>query len=221
MSADYVAVISTLILAVLAVGTVQIYSTTKESFKKTSETLESLVQARSRVVTALRDGIAPDETDLRLVARFPTGVLLFTPRAIFPALRSAIGNSFRVAPMVTWLILCAALCWSQIRVLIWLGHEKAAGKAPEVAQESALIVVLALLFLVAEAVVRGAGHVIKEKQGQDPDLANHGLTFDEEQALLGPVLREYWRTGQVPPPRQNGDEDTDRTPAPDEVRDAS
>jgi hypothetical protein len=198
MSPDHAAVLTGLIVAILAVGTAQAYATVRKRSDKETRQWENYLAAQARITTALRENRQPAQEDVK--AKHPQGYNFADtiPTRIWKSL--GYGFQFIVfwSPLLVWLSLCGLLCKSQLRILIWLGQEGAEEKATpgsEIAQQASLYIVIALVYLVAEAVMRPAAETIAEMfERRKSAPAERWENTPEYQAFM----REYIRTGNIP-----------------------
>ncbi len=141
MSDDYAALITTVILAVLLIGTVQTYTLLRAWVNSQVEAVRRGVDAHNRVAAAVKDGREPNDEDLQEVVKLrrPHHVVL----QAWPAVLAG----------AVWLGVCATLVGMQIRVLQWAGtHEPATN--PALAEKAFYVCSAAIVLLVAEGLVR-------------------------------------------------------------------
>ncbi|MGW4759530.1 hypothetical protein [Streptomyces chartreusis] len=186
MSDDYAAVITTVILAVLAVGSVQTYTLVRRLRDAMVEWVAEAVDARSRVVVALRAAQPPSPDDLAKVDA------LTRPDAAVRRLTPAYVASF------VWLAVCGVLVYVQIRVLKWAGTHHPE-KDPDLAELAFYVCTVAVGVLVIEGVIRGVAGLVGRMRLMRTEITNTRPS-DEELAEFNNSLDRYRneRSGEPP-----------------------
>ncbi|MEU1668508.1 hypothetical protein ABZ547_34000 [Streptomyces sparsogenes] len=180
MSNDYAAVATSVIFGVLVIGTAQHYAMVKRINDLRSERIQTVSDARERVLNDLRNGTKPSLNDLeqshasRLTHEGFDGVLARWSAGL-------------------WGIVAASLAIVQIRILIWAGGANP-GPAPELAHIVFIDTAVAIALLVLEAFVSAAKHL---KPPAPVPLPGN----DEESAQLARMIREHHETPQAPHPQ--------------------
>lgn len=170
MSDDYAALITTVILFVLAVGTVQAYTFLKQWADAAAEWARQLAEVRSRVLDAIRAGDEPEESDMERVGQLAEN----RPTKGFPPAYIAAG---------LWLCLCTTLVAVQVKVLLWAatdGH----GKDPHLARQSFFVSCAAMGILTAEGLMRAW---LRGRSG----LTRYALVDEEDAARYHRALEDY------------------------------
>ncbi|MFE5300658.1 hypothetical protein [Streptomyces sp. NPDC056632] len=139
MSGDYAAIVTTIVLAVLVVGSVQLYVLAQRELIPHSS-YESGSAAELRIVGSIREGNPPRAEDLAtLDATTRSGV----PLKVIPT------RAF----VVLWVIVCFALIVVEIKVLKWAASAKP-GPAPELAAWSFYVCAGSVMLLAVEGLAR-------------------------------------------------------------------
>ncbi|MFC8520152.1 hypothetical protein [Streptomyces sp. NPDC057257] len=170
MSDDYAALITTVILFVLAVGTVQTYTFLKQYADAAAEWARQLAEVRSRVLSAIRAGDEPENRDMERVGELTED----RPTKGFPPAYIAAG---------LWLALCTTLVGVQAKVLLWAatdGHSK----DPHLARLSFFVSCAAMGVLTAEGLVRAW---LRGRSG----LRRYALDDEEDAARYQRALADY------------------------------
>ncbi|MFF6911545.1 hypothetical protein [Streptomyces sp. NPDC012466] len=143
MSDDYAALITTIILAVLLIGTVQTYTLLRAWTNSYAETAGHYVEAHNRVVAAVTAGNDPDSEDLELISAVaaPRRLLLLA----WPAVTA--GSA--------WLTVCALLVTVQIKVLLWSATHQPETD-PQLARWAFYVTSGSVVLLLMEGLVRAA-----------------------------------------------------------------
>ncbi|MFF8441913.1 hypothetical protein ACF07U_13655 [Streptomyces californicus] len=145
MSHDYAAIVSTIVVALLTIGTVQLVTL----LKRWSVLLRGLYQegyeARHRITEALRAGQDPDPEDFEQLNIVRPGRWLY---------RMALTAAPYLAAAV-WAAACVVLIDVQIEVLRWAGAADP-GPAAELARRAFKTVVVCGSLMAAEGLVRAA-----------------------------------------------------------------
>lgn len=154
MSHDYAAIISTLIVALLTIGTVQLVSLLKRWSVLMRGFYQEGYEARHRITEALKAGRSPDPEDFEK---------LNVVRPVRWMLRVAMTGAPYVAAAV-WAAACVVLLDVQINVLRWAGtHEP--GIDPELARKAFRTVMVCGSLMAAEGLIRacviGFGFVVR------------------------------------------------------------
>ncbi|WP_405434855.1 hypothetical protein [Streptomyces anulatus] len=154
MSHDYAAIVSTLIVALLTIGTVQLVSLLKRWSVMVRGLYQEGYEARHRITEALKTGQSPDAEDFEKLNIVRPGRWLF---------RVAITLGPYVAAAV-WAVACVVLLDVQISVLRWAGADKP-GMDPELARKAYRTVVVCGSLMAAEGLLRacviGFGYIVR------------------------------------------------------------
>ncbi|MEU6687706.1 hypothetical protein [Streptomyces sp. NPDC046832] len=185
MSDDYAALLTTLIVAIFAVGTIQTYTLMRLLGQKQNEDARRRAEAQQRVLQALRDGQAPDEQDLT-DAYVPAVDRIGLPRKELAVYTAG----------VIWTGMVIVLGMQQIKILRWAGSA-AHPKNPELAEDSFLLVSIALAVLLVEGVVRALAQGHLEFRAITAPLRQY--TKADHKAMRQ-VVKQYRRAGQIPTP---------------------
>ncbi|MFD6493485.1 hypothetical protein ACFV99_23770 [Streptomyces sp. NPDC059944] len=140
MSDDYAALISTIIIAALLVGTVQIYSLTRAWVDVPIEMLHQYLQANGRALASIRAGDTPAADDLSKLAAITNPKDMW--KRAWPAMVAA----------GIWLWTCIVLVALQIRILLW--SATGAPKDPALAKGAFFITSAVVVMLVLEGIIR-------------------------------------------------------------------
>ncbi|MGW6290695.1 hypothetical protein [Streptomyces sp. NPDC055107] len=146
MSHDYAAIVSTLIVALLTIGTVQLVTLLKRFSVLFSDLHRGESDARRRITEALKEGQIPDPDDFEKlsVVRPARWILRMATTTAAPYLASGI-----------WGGACVVLVHVQVQVLRWAGTDQA-GDAPELAEQAFLTIMVCGSLMVVEGVIRAA-----------------------------------------------------------------
>ncbi|WP_228184021.1 hypothetical protein [Streptomyces anulatus] len=154
MSHDYAAIVSTLIVALLTIGTVQLVSLLKRWSVMVRGLYQEGYEARHRITEALKTAQSPDAEDFEK---------LNIVRPVRWLFRVAITLGPYVAAAV-WAVACVVLLDVQISVLRWAGADKP-GMDPELARKAYRTVVVCGSLMAAEGLVRacviGFGYIVR------------------------------------------------------------
>jgi hypothetical protein len=182
MSDDYAALITTIILAVLLIGTVQTYSLLRAWTNSYAEIARRYVEAWNRAGDAARNGSDPDDEDLEQIS------IVATPRRLLLLAWPA------MAAGVAWLSICALLVILQIKVLLWSAtHEPA--RDPQLAKWTFYATSGSVVLLLIEGLARA---VLQGISGIWQSLNNYTLFGSDERDV---VFRALGRQAR----RRNGD----------------
>ncbi|WP_394427375.1 hypothetical protein [Streptomyces sp. SGAir0957] len=183
MSDDYASLLTTLIVAVFAVGTIQTYSLMKRWGDAQSEQIRELAEARVRVTDALHHGTQPTEEDLRVAGRTSWTPLLMFRRGIAPYIAGLV-----------WTTVVIILGIQQVRILKWTA---AAGDDPDphLARTSFYMVTGAIALLLTEGIVRAFAQTMAKQFGYLKPLWSYPRAV---RAQMDCAVKEYRRTGQLP-----------------------
>jgi hypothetical protein len=183
MSDEYAAVITTVILAVLLVGTVQAYTLFKawgDGFRETSEDLHASVD---NVVQAVRTGVEPPAEDLAKVDEGRESNRIIRQKA------AALMAAF------VWFWTCVFLVAVQIMVLKWSATHSPK-EDPDLAKFAFVVCAVSIVILVVEGVVRVMARfaVVMRKQIEwsRQYTAEDRHRYDE-------ALRAFRQARQTPP----------------------
>jgi len=140
MSDDYAALISTIIIAALLIGSVQLYTLTRTWVSIPIQTLQEFLQAMSRATAAIRAGNDPAVEDLEGIASAvdPKNAI----RKVWPAWVAA----------AIWMAVCVLLVTLQIKILLW--SATGTPKDPDLAKAAFYITAAVVIMLVAEGIIR-------------------------------------------------------------------
>ncbi|MYX18417.1 hypothetical protein GTY67_34275 [Streptomyces sp. SID8374] len=183
MSDDYASLLTTLIVTVLAVGTVQTYSLLKRWNDTHVEQLRVAMEARIRVADALGRGMQPSEGDLQGADQSARRAVVLARSWVAPWLAGGV-----------WAYVVVMLGKQQLRILKWAAT---AGDpaAPELAKTSFYYVSIAVALLLAEGIVRVfVSSFIRQYQQLKP-WRNYPRSSRE---LAYDAIRAYRLTGQPP-----------------------
>ncbi|MPY47108.1 hypothetical protein [Streptomyces acidicola] len=148
MSDDYAALITTIILAALLIGSVQLASLLRRFVGAFVESAQRGVNAQNSAIDAIQreEDPEPDDLEAITVAVRPGRVL----RKAIPALAAAI----------IWLGICGPLVWILIKVLFWSAtHEPQTD--PQLAKASFYVTAGAVAVLVIEGMVRVVAEALR------------------------------------------------------------
>ncbi|MFG3585791.1 hypothetical protein [Streptomyces sp. NPDC047990] len=178
MSDDYAALITTIIIAALLIGTVQIYSLTRIWVDVPLETLHQYIQATGRALTSIRAGDAPTPNDLSKLAALadPKGMW----KRAWPAMVAA----------GIWLWTCILLVALQIRILLW--SATGAPRDPDLAKGSFFITAAVVVLLVLEGLIRVLAQGLY-KLWQAMATAAESPSTTDERAELHRALADHVR----------------------------
>lgn len=185
MSDDYAALLTTLIVAIFAVGTIQTYTLMRLLGQKQNEDARRKAEAQHRVLQALRDGQAPEEQDLT-DAYEPAIERIGLPRKELAVYTAG----------VTWTGMVIVLGMQQIKILRWAGSA-AHPKDPELAEGSFFLVSIAIAVLLVEGVVRALAQSHLEFRAITAPLRQ---CTKADRKRMRQVVNQYRSTGQVPTP---------------------
>ncbi|MFE9776168.1 hypothetical protein ACFYOV_31830 [Streptomyces sp. NPDC005931] len=177
MSDDYAALITTIILASLLIGSVQSYSLLRRWADSHLGTTEDGMDARTRALESIRRGEAPRPEDLEAIALAAQPVRVLR-KTLLPLISSGV-----------WLAVSAALVWVQVKVLLWSGtHEPPTD--PQLAKQAFYVASGAVVLLVAEGLLRvmayGASRILQSIQSLEE-------ATPEERSELLQAIRRYVR----------------------------
>jgi hypothetical protein len=184
MSNDYAALITTLIVAVIAVGTIQLYTLMKRWGDVFAEAGSELVEARRRILDAMAQGQAPTPDDLNAASMSPRWVLAVSRKSFPPYLAAAI-----------WIGVCGGLVVIQASVLRWTAMADKP-KSAELAEKSFWVVVAAVVLLIVEGIARALLEARVKVRRLGQGLAHYSRA---DRQRMHQALTQYRRTGQVPP----------------------
>lgn len=184
MSDDYAALLTTLIVAVLAVGTIQTYTLMKRWGDTETERVRLTSQARERVLEAMRQGQDPGEEDLRQ-AFVPVFNLGMNRKAV-PAY---------VAGFV-WVVVVTTLGAFQVKILRWAAAEGDPAD-PQLARKAFYAVSIAIALLLAEGMIRAFSQMLSEQWTAVKPLRQYSRS-ERRRAIR--TVRQFRKTGQVPTP---------------------
>ncbi|MFB6849796.1 hypothetical protein ACFCXS_33720 [Streptomyces sp. NPDC056373] len=185
MSDDYAALLTTLIVAIFAVGTIQTYTLMRLLGQKLNEDARRKAEAQHRVLRALRDAQAPEEQDLT-DAYEPAVDRIGLPRKELAVYTAG----------VTWTGMVIVLGTQQIKILRWAGSA-AHPKDPELAEGSFFLVSIAIAVLLVEGVVRALAQSHLEFRAITAPLRQYTKA---DRKRMRQVIRQYRSSGQVPTP---------------------
>lgn len=182
MSHDYAAIMTTAILAVLAVGTVQTYTLMKIASDFVTEGTQLAAESWQRCLDAVRQGQAPADEDLDKAysRRFFSYYLAFKPMAAYAA-------------GFLWSVIVTVLGTLQVKILRWAATEDP-GKEPGLARTAFYCVTAAIILLLAEGLIRVFARLVTGYWKAVTPIWRQSSR--SERAEMDRALREYWRTGQ-------------------------
>ncbi|WP_143203497.1 hypothetical protein [Streptomyces sp. CB02115] len=183
MSDDYASLLTTLIVAVLAVGTVQTHSLMKRWNDTHVEQLRVATEARIRVADALGRGVQPSEGDLQVADQSARRAVAMARSWLAPWLAGGV-----------WAGVVVTLGKQQLRILKWAAT---AGDpaAPELAKTSFRYVSIAVALLLAEGIVRVFVSSFTRQYQQFKSWRDYPRS---SRALADDAIRAYRLTGQIP-----------------------
>jgi hypothetical protein len=185
MSEDYASLLTTLIVAIFAVGTIQTYTFFRKWGDLETEELRKSVDARVRVLEALRLDEQPTADDLKAAHVTALKSLKFSRRTWAP---------YVVA--FTWVLLVVLLGAQQIKILRWAASASKP-QAPHLAESSFYLVSIALVLVLTEGGLRA---VVRALSDQRSSLSRLDEYPRSERDRMRQAAREYQRTGQMPTP---------------------
>ncbi|WP_415962044.1 hypothetical protein [Streptomyces sp. 021-4] len=201
MSDDYAALLTTLIVAVLAVGTIQTYSMMKRWSDTQAEQTRVLIEARVRVADALHRNAQPTEDDLKAARESVSTVARMARKGMLP-----------YGASLVWIAVVVTLGDQQLRILKWAAT---AGDPadPELAKSAFYYVSAAIVLLLAEGFARGLVVTFRTNRQQFKPWKNYPRSTRDQ---ADRAVRAYRRTGQLPaaptPPASAGQSDPHPTP---------
>ncbi|CAM5607628.1 hypothetical protein SVIRM249S_06033 [Streptomyces viridochromogenes] len=177
MSDDYAALVTTIILAVLLIGTVQTYTLMRAWTDRFVDTAQQYTSSRRQALEAIRRGEEPASHDLNgLVAAVgqarPTQLLA----KVWPVL---VGTSI-------WFAVCAVLVSLQIRILFWSATHQPETD-PALAKLAFVVTAGSLALLVLEVVIRVAVQLVSRLRSLAKDGGGGEVSAEEKHALLSAV----------------------------------
>ncbi|MFE1884171.1 hypothetical protein [Streptomyces diastatochromogenes] len=186
MSDDYASLIITVVIAVLAVGTVQLYTLMNRWGQVFVTTSGRRTELRLRTLQAMTEGRQADEGDLKELAdkwKWWRSLL----RAVPPYLAAGI-----------WGALCALNVGVAIRVLQWSGQD-GHGKDPQLAEHAYWVAVASIGTLMFEGLVRSFLTVGGRMASNRRRLRSFST---DDRDRLYELIDHYQQTGQtqLPPP---------------------
>jgi hypothetical protein len=185
MSDDYAALITTVILAVLLIGTVQAYTLFKAWGDGVVETIEWMRPSIDNIIQAGRTGAEPPAEDLAKIDR---------ARESNQAVRQ---KAAALVAFIVWLAICAVLVSVQIAVMEWSATHSPEEKAPGLARFAFVACSASIVILVMEGVVRVVVRTAIGLKKQNAELNRY--TAEDKHRYLE-ALRSYREAQQVPPP---------------------
>ncbi|MET9735586.1 hypothetical protein ABZZ79_34665 [Streptomyces sp. NPDC006458] len=185
MSDDYAALLTTLIVTVLAVGTIQTYTLMRRLGDSQTADVRRTVEARLRVLDAMRRGGAPDPEDLRAAHVSTVSFLALSQR-----------NLSAYTAGVVWSLVVVVLGVQQVKILMWAGSADH-GDSPNLARDSFYLVAVSVGLLLAEGVVRAFVRTFVDQRESLKPL--HAYPREERAEMLAAV-RHFHRTGEAPAP---------------------
>ncbi|MFI9150305.1 hypothetical protein [Streptomyces sp. NPDC053367] len=185
MTDDYASLVTTLIVTVLAVGTIQTYTLMRRLGDSQTEDVRRTVEARLRVMDAMRRDVAPDAEDLRAARVSTVRFLAFTQ-----------ANLSAYIAGVVWSVVVVVLGVQQIRILMWAGSADHTAN-PGLARDSFCLVSAAVVLLLAEGLVRAFVRTVVEQRESLKPLREYPR---DERARMHAAVRRFHRTGEVPGP---------------------
>ncbi|MGY5106075.1 hypothetical protein [Streptomyces sp. 900105245] len=144
MSDDYAALITTIIMAELVIGSVQAYTLMKAWAEPTRQLTLRIKQAAEKVVTARKAGEDANPDDIALIR---------SARSTVEMQRLLMSTLPALAAAMVWMAACTVLVFVQIQVLKWSGTHTPL-KDPKLARTSFYVSAGAVVLLVGEGVVR-------------------------------------------------------------------
>lgn len=142
MSSDYAALITTVILAALLIGSVQTYTLFRRWASVYTDVARLYVDATNRSRRAIQQGEDPDPADTDALIE-----ILSKPR------RFIYRSTAALLAVSVWVAVCATLVIVQIDVLKWAATNQQT-KDPGLAKLSFYVAAGAVVLLVAEGVIR-------------------------------------------------------------------
>ncbi|MET9671243.1 hypothetical protein ABZY19_39015 [Streptomyces sp. NPDC006475] len=185
MSNDYAALITTLIVAVLAVGTIQTYTFMKRSADLQAEVGEQYVEAQQHIIDLLNQGRVPSTEEMEAAT-----MRWWTPWRLASKWLAA------QAAGALWIAVCGFLVFIQAQVLRWAAMEEPKPKASELAETSFLAVIMAVSLLVAEGVLRSFAEV--QRRGSDARRRLRQQNSAADRDRLRRAIEVFKKTGQLP-----------------------
>ncbi|MEV6758217.1 hypothetical protein [Streptomyces sp. NPDC051214] len=197
MSNDYAALITTFIVAVIAVGTIQVYTFSRRWGDTFTAEGSKLIDARQRLLELFRQGHDPTSAEMEAAGMGPRWYLSVLLKGFPPYLATGL-----------WVLVCAVLVFVQAHVLRWAAMENKP-KGAKLAETSFWVVVIAVVILVAEGLIRGLLEAQVNTLRVQRRLAPYSRT---ERHVMEQALKEYRRTGQLPAPSASHPPSTPPTP---------
>jgi hypothetical protein len=183
MSDDYAALLTTLIVAIFAVGTLQTYTLMRRIGQSQNDDLRNTAEAQHRVLQSLAAGQAPAEQDLT-AAHVPTAVAIGIPRKALAVYVTG----------VIWTAMVVVLGIQQVKILRWAGSANHP-KDPQLAEGSFYLVSVCITVLLVEGAVRAVTQSFLEQRTITAPLRQYTV---EDRKRMRRVVKQYRRTGQVP-----------------------
>jgi hypothetical protein len=187
MTDDYASLVTTLIVTVLAVGTIQTYTLMRRLGESQTEDVRKTVQARLKVLDAMRQGLTPDPEDLREAHVSTLSLLALSQRNLSAYLAGAV-----------WSGVVIVLGVQQIRILRWAGSAGHTAN-PDLARDSFYLVSGAVGLLLVEGLVRAFVRTFVDQRESLKPLRDY--PSDERSRMLAAV-RRFHRTGEIPAPAE-------------------
>jgi hypothetical protein len=184
MSDDYAALITTVILAVLVIGTVQAYTLLKTWGDGVVETTERLRASIDNIVKAGRTGAEPPTEDLAKIheARESNQVIRQKGAAL--------------ATSLVWLAICGILVTVQIAVLEWSATHGPEEKDPELAKLAFGACSASIVILAGEGAMRVTARTASGMRKQILELSQYTA---EDKRRFVEAVHKYREDQQAPP----------------------
>ncbi|MEU2539984.1 hypothetical protein [Streptomyces iakyrus] len=184
MSNDYAAIVTTLDVAVLLIGTVQFTT----HYLRWNDSIAELARARRERMGSLieerRRGIEPTRDALREMR----------PRSLWGTARAAWPLFI---PGAVWLSVCALLVKLQIDVLVWAGTANA-GADPALAESACWTLAVAIIFLLLESYLAILARIRSSRR--EIEEWYKGRYSEEERSDLAERVANARRTRPSPTP---------------------
>jgi hypothetical protein len=184
MSDDYAALITTVILAVLLIGTVQAYTLFKAWGDGVLEVTEGIRTSIDNIVQAGRTGVEPPAEDLAKIDEARESSHLVRQKV------TALVASF------VWLAICAVLVAVQIAVLAWSATHSPDDKDPSLAKFAFVACSVSIVILVAEGALRVMARTAVGMNKQIVELRQYTT---EDERRYKEALRKYRQAQQTAP----------------------
>ncbi|MFG2557208.1 hypothetical protein [Streptomyces sp. NPDC048581] len=197
MSDDYAALITTVILAVLLIGTVQLYTLIKSYSDALPQADASHAALLERAVQAVHGNRDPSAEDLVALDQY------------FADMLAHMGGARRrwgiYLASGAWMTICCVLVITQIEVLKWSATHTPGQDAPQLAKSAFYIASWAIMILVFEGFVRVIIQMIANLQRRRARFRQFSA---DDLRRLSRAAQERYRQAQQPNASGTSDPDT-------------